>query len=528
MATEPRGNLQWFGPSDHLMSMFRTCSRDPAEAVKARLRRMLQTFLLQQGDRSGNERTKELAARCCHQAEFWYYRILENLVRQERRRLGVSDVSANTVHVSQGILEADLVQRCLVACCLQISICSNHLPCDLPQLLQILTMKSYHFWRVIELVLRAEAGLPHAVVRHLSQVEENVLESLAWTRNSSLWEEIRANRGQLLTCQQVMHPAQLEDPKRTELQPDTKPAAVTRPQRSSPLHLFARKVYSLMSRRLRELCSTLDVSDELRLKIWTCFEHSLVHCSHLMVDCHLDQSLMCAVYIIARITKVEIPFKHIMKCYKSQPHARRGVCSNVLISGRNMDNPPSTTGKQEDYDTMVTPNTPSTHYPGASQERRGNLIDFYNQVYMTNMQHFAEQFAPTSGGDTPPLSPYPQPWKASPRRHQVLSSPSVYISPYNPETPSPRTTGLCYYFNASPPECLREINNMIKMGRSPTRRRYPVKLEEEEEGDHSPLAKRLRLDGQSAWQRRLRSVVNARVARGTLGRPSLVTKPNLH
>ncbi|XP_034437742.1 retinoblastoma-like protein 2 isoform X2 [Hippoglossus hippoglossus] len=502
MATEPRGNLQWFGPSDHLMSMFRTCSRDPAEAVKARLRRMLQTFLLQQGDRS------ELAARCCHQAEFWYYRILENLVRQERRRLGVSDVSANTVHVSQGILEADLVQRCLVACCLQISICSNHLPCDLPQLLQILTMKSYHFWRVIELVLRAEAGLPHAVVRHLSQVEKNVLESLAWTRNSPLWEEIRANRGQLLTCQQVMHPAQLEDPKRTELQPDTKPAAVTRPQRSSPLHLFARKVYSLMSRRLRELCSTLDVSDELRLKIWTCFEHSLVHCSHLMVDCHLDQSLMCAIYIIAKITKVEIPFKHIMKCYKSQPHARRGVCSNVLISGRNMDNPPSTTGKQEDYDIMVTPNTPSTHYPGASQERRGNLIDFYNQVYMTNMQHFAEQFAPTSGGDTPPLSPYPQPWKASPRRHQVLSSPSVYISPYNPETPSLVHRPVLLLQTLVPPSVCGDQQHDQDGQVTHQGRRYPVKLEEEEEeeGDHSPLAKRLRLDGQSAWQRRLRSV----------------------
>ena len=76
---------------------------------------------------------------------------------------------------------------------------------------------------------------------------------------------------------------------------------------------------------------------------------------------------------------------------------------------------------------------------------------------------------------------------------------------------------------------------MIKMGRSPTRRRYPVKLEEEEEedeeeeeGDHSPLAKRLRLDDQSAWQRKLRSVVNARVARGMQGRPSPVTKPNLH
>lgn len=61
------------------------------------------------------------------------------------------------------------------------------------------------------------------------------------------------------------------------------------------------QVYSLMGKRLRELSSTLDISDELRLKIWTCFEYSLVHCTNLMVDRHLDQLLMCAIYIIAKV-----------------------------------------------------------------------------------------------------------------------------------------------------------------------------------------------------------------------------------
>lgn len=56
-----------------------------------------------------------------------------------------------------------------------------------------------------------------------------------------------------------------------------------------------------MAKRLRELCSTLEISDELRLKIWTCFEYSLVHCSCLMEDRHLDQLLMCAIYIIAKV-----------------------------------------------------------------------------------------------------------------------------------------------------------------------------------------------------------------------------------
>ncbi|KAF0043464.1 hypothetical protein F2P81_004801 [Scophthalmus maximus] len=432
MATDPRGNRQEqrFGPSHRLIAMFRTCCRDPTGAMKERLTRMLHTFQLHHRGNLGNERTKELAAKCCGEAESWYYRILESLLSQERRRLGLTDIT------------------------------------------------------VIELVLRAEVGLPHAVVRHLSRAEEKVLESLSWTSGSPLWEEIRADGGRMPTCQQVTPPAQLDGPNTTDLQSDPEPpavhvslclpaltstcfpSAVNRPQRGSSLHLFARKVYSLMGRRLRALCSALDVSDKLRLKIWTCFEYSLVHCTHLMADRHLDQLLMCAIYVIAKvdigeksqplkrslidlITEEEIPFKRIMKCYKSQPHA-------------------------------------------------------------------------SESGDTPPLSPYPRQWKASPRRRQLSSSPSVYISPYKPETPSPRASGLCYYFSSSPPECLRDINDMIRAGGSANKRGYAVSLDEEEEdgGEQGPSAKRRRSDEQSAWQRRLRDVVDNRVARGSQDQPS--------
>lgn len=50
--------------------------------------------------------------------------------------------------------------------------------------------------QVIELVLRAEEGLLPAVVKHLTHIEEQVLESLAWRRDSPLWDQIRAAKGQ--------------------------------------------------------------------------------------------------------------------------------------------------------------------------------------------------------------------------------------------------------------------------------------------------------------------------------------------
>lgn len=510
-----------FGPSDRLIAMFRACSQDPTEVIKTRLGRMLHIFLQHHSNSEGKERIRALV-KCCCEARIWYYRILEAIVSQKKERPDISDIS---VRWMQGVLEDDLIQRSLVACCLQITVTLNTLHCDFPELLQIFELTSYDLWKVIKLVMRAEVCLHHAVVTHLTKMEEDILESLAWASDSPLWDQIRANEGHLPACQQVIPPTQLEDPEKTNRHPDpdlpqedaslgaesSSPSAVNRPQRGSFFNLFVRMVYYVMGRRLRELCSTLNISDELRLKIWTCFEYSLVNCTGLMADRHLDQLLMCAIYITAKITKKEIPFKLIMKRYKSQPCANKSVCKNVLISGGVVEKSPTGNDNGNHSSATLTPNTPSTHH----QKERGNLIDFYNQVYTTKMQRFAEQFAPSSREETPPLSPYPRQGKASPRRYQVSSNYQIYISPYNRETTPTPTHSLTYTFNSSPSERLHEINNMIRNGGSPSRRRGAVTLDPDgEEGDdRPPAARRLCLDGESVLQRRLRNVVNDRVAR---------------
>ncbi|XP_040020701.2 retinoblastoma-like protein 2 isoform X2 [Gasterosteus aculeatus] len=525
MATGLQGEHGWprFGPRDRLIAMFSSCSRNPTKAIEKRLRDLLHTFLQHFRDNAGNENRNDLAEKCCCEAGVWYYRILENVISQERNRNRIGDITV--------ICQNEHLQCCLAACCLEITTSSNCLPCDFPLLLQILKLTPYDFLMTIEVVLRAEPDLPGAAFRHLAQVEEKILECSAWTSDSPLWGKIQANESALPACQQALLPTQLEDPRRTDFHPDRNhpggaepsvstepqrsPSAVNGPHRSNFLHLFARKVYSLMGQRLRKLCSLLDISDELRVKIWTVFERSLIHWADLMMDRHLDQFLMCAIYITAKVTKMEITFKRIMRCYKSQPLVNRRVCNNVLISGR--DGEVHLTGTNDQVDNgvgMPTPDSPSTHHPGAFQEERGNLIDFYNQIYWTRMEHFAKQFAPTSGEDTPPLSPFPRQRQASPRRRRLSNNPQIYVSLLNTDTTSPITPGLSYFINSSPPECLREINNMLRTGRSPStsRRCFREEEEEEEEEDEDgPSVKRPRLDGQSAWQRRLRNVVNDRV-----------------
>lgn len=57
--------------------------------------------------------------------------------------------------------------------------------------------------QVIEVLVRAEQGLFREVVKHLNQVEEQVLESLAWTGDSPLWESLRGAKDHAPSCQEV-------------------------------------------------------------------------------------------------------------------------------------------------------------------------------------------------------------------------------------------------------------------------------------------------------------------------------------
>ncbi|XP_059192050.1 retinoblastoma-like protein 2 [Centropristis striata] len=672
------------GPSAKLTETLRNCARDPSDVIKQRLKDMFE-LLCQHYEGSGAESRgmgKDMAVKYFHLAEALYFRILESITEREKMILGDADLSC--------ILEQDVFHRSLLTCCLEIVVFSYRPPGDFPNLISIFQLPAYQFYKVIEVLVRSEQGLFREVVKHLNQVEEQVLESLAWTSDSPLWESLRGAKDQVPACQQVMPPQYLEqseestpanhgpelnqltnssikgvspspttlldrysspptgqarrrlfiDPVDGEarvtststastvaptaatktgqanlvtaipagqtvvtmatatvtanngqtvtipvqgianesggitfipvqvsvtgqggatLQPLsaqtltgtltvqsalTKPAATTptsSPLRKGSLSLFFRKVYHLASVRLRDLCAKLDISSELRRKIWTCFEYSLVHCTELMRDRHLDQLLMCAVYVMARVTKEDKSFQNIMKCYRTQPQASSNVYRSVLISGRrkshsdtnetNKHSSPADSSQDpaggdispvciRSSSTMPTPqpgsapSTPTntsnkTLTVGDREEERGDLIHFYNNIYIKQMRNFALKYSvssPSAGVETPPLCPYPSMRTGSPRRMLLSSKHSIYISPHKtgsaPSLQTPQDK-IYYYICSSPPNRLQEINSMIRTGETPTRKRS-LPLEEET----SP--KRVCPDNHSALLRRLQDVANDR------------------
>ncbi|KAJ8344323.1 hypothetical protein SKAU_G00316520 [Synaphobranchus kaupii] len=446
-------------PSEQLLHIFRSCSRDPTEAILSRVKSLGEMFR-QHYTRNTEEQPgshMDFADNRLRLAEILYYKILENVMAQELKRLQGKDMAV--------LLEQDIFHRSLVACCLEVVLFAYNSQRSFPWIIEVFCLRPFYFYKVIEVFIRSEEGLSRDMVKHLNSIEEQVLESRAWSGDSALWEALEAaqkkvptveevnfpssfetgngNSGPahlpLVTLSPIMHPRLREvrtglggsarkdvppspislhdryssptagsakrrlfgeepqsPPQRISLAHSgalrivpTSPAAgeatprspahaliamatttfttsdgqqlsiplsglkndgggftiiqmqpgsplsahvlltaspsraapdsqsVSRPRRTGSLALFFRKVYHLVSVRLRDLCLKLDISSDLRGKIWTCFEHSLIHCTDLMRDRHLDQLLLCAIYIVSKITKEERSFQDIMKCYRS-------------------------------------------------------------------------------------------------------------------------------------------------------------------------------------------------------------------
>ncbi|CDQ60653.1 unnamed protein product [Oncorhynchus mykiss] len=186
------------------------------------------------------------------------------------------------------------------------------------------------------------------------------------------------------------------------------------------------------------------------------------------------------------------------------------MCSTSTLPASQPGSIPSTPTLAPSTSSSLPPSQEQDKEEGVvGEEERGDLIHFYNRVYIKQMRHFALRYSPSSpsaGVQSPPLCPYPSLRTSSPRRVLLSHNHSIYISPHKTtgSPPTPSTTArdkIFYYICSSPSNRLAEINSMIRTGETPSKKRS-MQLEEE------PSPKRVCPDNQTALLRRLQDVAN--------------------
>jgi hypothetical protein len=189
--------------------------------------------------------------------------------------------------------------------------------------------------------------------------------------------------------------------------------------------LFFRKVYYLASVRLLDLCDRLRIDERGKQRVWTLFEHVLRTETSLMTGRHLDQNLMCCIYVVAKvdrlfllshlqyffqITKQDVPFHDIMYHYRHQPQATSRVYRRVLMDpatspatiddGASRDSLPASGGggKLRSGSTLPVPGMSSAPpTPEPKEHDYADLIRYYNRVFVSRVEEFVKKLQPVSG-----------------------------------------------------------------------------------------------------------------------------------
>uniref|UniRef100_A0A3Q2IAT0 Retinoblastoma-associated protein n=1 Tax=Equus caballus TaxID=9796 RepID=A0A3Q2IAT0_HORSE len=413
-------------PSENLISYFNYCTVNPKESILKRVTDIGYIFK-EKFAKAVGQGCMEIGSQRYKLGVRLYYRVMESMLKSEEERLSIQNFSK--------LLNDNVFHMSLLACALEVVMAtysrstSQNLDTgtdlSFPWILNVLNLKAFDFYKVIESFIKAEANLTREMIKHLERCEHRIMESLAWLSDSPLFDLIKQAKDREGPADHLesactlnlplqnnhtaadMYLSPVRSPKKkgsttrvnstanAEAQA-TSAFQTQKPVKSTSLSLFYKKVYRLAYLRLNTLCTRL-LSDHRELEhiIWTLFQHTLQNEYELMRDRHLDQIMMCSMYGICKVKNIDLKFKIIVTAYKDLPHAVQETFKRVLI-------------REEEYDSIIV---------------------FYNSVFMQRLKTNILQYASTR---PPALSPIPHiprsPYKFSSSPLRIPGG-NIYISP---------------------------------------------------------------------------------------------------
>uniref|UniRef100_A0A7E4UQI1 CULLIN_2 domain-containing protein n=1 Tax=Panagrellus redivivus TaxID=6233 RepID=A0A7E4UQI1_PANRE len=448
------------------------------------------------------------------------HRFLQRITLMESNKLGNANAVAEQL---ASIFQRSEFITSLWVCALEIVLFTYNSAREFPWSTQLVGIPCITFFKIIEPVIRCDADLSRDMLKHLSRVEERVLEEMAWSSDSPLWKTL-SPENPFPAYEEVSLHERGGEPATTRPIPLNAPTAqnaslVNRycltpvpnranakrrldygtstaedveygepsskkigKVRNSSLYVFARKAYYLAALHLNDLCDRVRMDEKGRRRAWTLFEHILCSETRLMHGRHIDQNIMCCLYIVSKASALSINFHEILYHYRHQPQASSRVYRNVLIepvagtpsivSGADdsvsRDSIASThsipavsvaTGMRS-ASTMPAPGmTSAPPTPEPMNFEYADLIQYYNRVFIKGVSDYVRKLV---ASDEQKIQLLPIPTvrfnTQSPRR--TITS-NLCVTPLGnlPTTPG---RPMVYKMNRSPSKDLHRINNVVR------------------------------------------------------------------
>eukprot|EP00562_Extubocellulus_spinifer_P024783 CAMPEP_0178667456 /NCGR_PEP_ID=MMETSP0698-20121128/31052_1 /TAXON_ID=265572 /ORGANISM="Extubocellulus spinifer, Strain CCMP396" /LENGTH=1467 /DNA_ID=CAMNT_0020310949 /DNA_START=158 /DNA_END=4562 /DNA_ORIENTATION=- len=255
---------------------------------------------------------------------------------------------------------------------------------DVLSVLELTKCSPFDYLKVSEIFLRSSrqgvfGGLPVTIRRHVTEIDELIIERSLWATKvpNSNWKVLLQETDKLeAACHwptESLMPTidgerknmkSVEDP---SFQMKSAPA----PPASSPLssqykyidYIF-RRVSLVASKRISALCKELSFPTIVATEIWLAFRYILRSVKGLLKDRHMDQVLLATAYAVCRLAGLDPHsdlFSRLCTAYEhiNEDKGKR-ACQKVIQSVVN--------------EKMAV--------------GRGNIIDFYNKIYMYEMKTY--------------------------------------------------------------------------------------------------------------------------------------------
>lgn len=335
-----------------------------------------------------------------------YFAALEGVFTHEAKRL------SKTPTRILGVLKSLSFHKSMLVCSFEVTSAAygSRRMQAIPVALKRLDLTPFELSKCIETFVRRLDALPANVARHIAVCEHRLLEMVVWYPGSPLVLALHA-RTASSSGSGVKPPLAAANPGSSGGGGDESPslaANTAKPSKSkqeagngqgstvvpksvpeAALEMFYLKFLAMASDRMQELLHLLGL-EAIAEDVWEVVKYCSWQKWHLMVGRHLDQIIMCAVYGIGKVRQIALTFKDIIKQYRILPH----VCEP---SFHHLN--PST------FRDVSLGNVDITRTASATEDQRGDIIKFYNQVFIHSTKQYLLSFQPSASGATPPVRP---------------------------------------------------------------------------------------------------------------------------
>ncbi|TKC37825.1 hypothetical protein EI555_010286, partial [Monodon monoceros] len=168
-------------PSENLISYFNNCTVNPKESILKRVKDIGYIFK-EKFAKAVGQGCMEIGSQRYKLGVRLYYRVMESMLKSEEERLSIQNFSK--------LLNDNIFHMSLLACALEVVMAtysrssSQNLDTgtdlSFPWILNVLNLKAFDFYKVIESFIKAEANLTREMIKHLERCEHRIMESLAW------------------------------------------------------------------------------------------------------------------------------------------------------------------------------------------------------------------------------------------------------------------------------------------------------------------------------------------------------------